>query len=42
MPSYRKQTDSERMYTGLDQEYRSLIGTQPVFQQSQITRSIAL
>ena len=42
MPSYRKQTDSDRMYTGLDQEYRSVIGTQPVFQQSQIIRSIAL
>lgn len=42
MPSYRKQTDSDRMYTGLDQEYRSVIGTQPVFQESQIIRSIAL
>lgn len=34
MPSYRKQTDSDRMHTGL--------GTQPVFQQFQIIRSIAL
>ena len=42
MPSYRKQTDSERMYTGLDQECRSVISTQPVFQQSEIIRSIAL
>ena len=42
MPSYRKQTDSDRMHTGLDQEFRSVIGTQPVFQQSQIIRSIAL
>ena len=42
MPSYRKQTDPDRMYTGLDQEYRSVIGTQPVFQQFQIIRSIAL
>ena len=42
MPSYRKQTDSDRMHTGLDQEYRSVISTQPVFQQSQIIRSIAL
>ena len=43
MPSYRKQTDSDRTYTGLDQqEYRSVIGTQPVFQRSQSIRSIAL
>ena len=42
MPSYRKQTDSDRMYTGLDQECRSVISTQPVFQQSEIIRSIAL
>lgn len=42
MPSYRKQTDSERMYTGLDHEYRSVISTQPVFRQSQTILSIAL
>lgn len=42
MPSYRKQTDSDQMYTGLDQEYRSVIVTQPGFQQSQVIRSITL
>ena len=42
MPSYRKQTAPDRMYTGLDQEFRSVISTQPVFQQSEIIRSIAL
>lgn len=42
MPSYRKQTDPDRMYTGLDQEYRSVISTRPVFPQSQTILSIAL
>ena len=30
------------MYTGLDQEYRSVISTRPVFPQSQTILSIAL
>ena len=42
MPSYRKQTDSDRMHTGLDQEYRSVIVTQSGFQQSEIICSITL